>query len=306
MIRQSLPLILTALLGGLVGCDPVSNAADESASAYAEAPIENLHRVSGRVWSGGQPKPDDFRAIRDLGVTTVISVDGATPDLQHAHEAGLRYIHIPIGYDGISNEAAATLREALTSTDEPVYIHCHHGKHRGPAMAAIALMLEGEGDHSDAKTFMTLSGTSPGYTGLWRDVAAFNEAACSGIAVELHEVMPIDGFTDRMAQLDRTWDNIKLIEKAGWSVPPDHPDIDPPHEALMLLEHLREAAREVTPNEPFLARGQRADFDDMMAESEVAATVLHEALRSRDRDKATRAYRLLRSSCTDCHAEFRN
>src|SRR4051794_9961460 len=47
--------------------------------------IENLYRLEPRLYSGGQPEGDDgFSALRALGIRTIITVDGARPDLEAA------------------------------------------------------------------------------------------------------------------------------------------------------------------------------------------------------------------------------
>ena len=47
----------------------------------------------------------------------------------------------------------------------------------------------------------------------------------------------------RRIEIDNRWENLKHVRSAGWKGPADHPDIDPPHEALQLAEHYREAGR---------------------------------------------------------------
>ena len=41
----------------------------------------------------------------------------------------------PIGYDGVPREQALRMIKAVQVAKGPVYFHCHHGKHRGPAGA---------------------------------------------------------------------------------------------------------------------------------------------------------------------------
>src|SRR5262245_48501413 len=61
--------------------------------------LENLICVSERIYSGGQPQGEQaFQSLARLGVKTVVSVDGARPDVDAAHRNGLRYVHVPIGY----------------------------------------------------------------------------------------------------------------------------------------------------------------------------------------------------------------
>lgn len=76
-------------------------------AARAPKPIESgyLHNafvLTEKVISGGQPEDAAaFEELKKLGVKTIISVDGATPDVKLAKDHGMAYIHLPIGYDGV-------------------------------------------------------------------------------------------------------------------------------------------------------------------------------------------------------------
>src|SRR4051812_6205480 len=63
--------------------------------------IHNLFRLSPKLYTGSVPEGEaGFRSLRALGVRTLISVDGARPDVATARRFGLLYVHLPIGYDG--------------------------------------------------------------------------------------------------------------------------------------------------------------------------------------------------------------
>ena len=101
--------------------------------------LPNAYRLHPRVISGGQPEGEQaFARLKELGVKTVISVDGARPEVELARKYGLRYVHLPHGYDGVPDERASELAKAVRDLPGPVYIHCHHGKHRSPAAATVA------------------------------------------------------------------------------------------------------------------------------------------------------------------------
>jgi protein tyrosine phosphatase (PTP) superfamily phosphohydrolase (DUF442 family) len=98
------------------------------------AGLHNVYRITDKLMSGSSPDVDaGFKSLKELGVKTVISVDGAKPDIVHAHKYGLRYVHIPFGYDGIPRQQVLRLARAVRDLPGPIYIHCHHGVHRGPA-----------------------------------------------------------------------------------------------------------------------------------------------------------------------------
>ena len=64
--------------------------------------LENVYRLGPQLYSGGEPRGEEaFAALRALGIKTAISVDGATPDTETAQKFGIRYVHLPVGYDGI-------------------------------------------------------------------------------------------------------------------------------------------------------------------------------------------------------------
>src|SRR5262249_22723975 len=101
--------------------------------------IHNYHRWSEHLGQGGQPDADDgFASLARLGFRTVLSVDGSVPDIAAATRSGLKYVHVPVGYDGINADEQARIIKAVRDSDGPIFVHCHHGLHRGPAAAAIA------------------------------------------------------------------------------------------------------------------------------------------------------------------------
>ena len=95
---------------------------------------------------------------------------------------------------------------------------------------------------------------------------------------------------------------LKLVRKALWRQPPDHPDVDPPHEALQVLEGLVEMGRLDE------AREYPEDFREMLSASVSSARALEAALRSNpvDAKSADEAYARLKQSCNDCHTPYRN
>lgn len=258
-----------------------------------------LYRVSETLYSGGQPKSDEaFAQLKRLGIRTIVNVDGAKPDLERAKKYGLTYVHIPIGYDSVPVEASASMAKALKSNDGPFYIHCHHGRHRGPAMAAIAVQLETGCGPDGGLDVMRHTGTSTDYAGLWRDVRAFTLAQIAGLDPDLFEAVPVGTLATEMAAMDRIWDRIKWCEEADWTTPVDHPDVAPPHEALMLNERLHELVRLDNVLEDDLVSGLRA--------AEESAKQLHEALKGGDVSAANEHFAHLKKSCKTCHTKYRD
>lgn len=66
--------------------------------------------MTPHLYSGSGPDgPKAFASLARLGIKTIISVDGARPNVEAAKKSGLRYVHIPISYDGVPRERALQL-----------------------------------------------------------------------------------------------------------------------------------------------------------------------------------------------------
>jgi protein tyrosine phosphatase (PTP) superfamily phosphohydrolase (DUF442 family) len=261
--------------------------------------LENLLQVSGRIYSGGEPHGEAaFEAIAAMGVKTVISVDGARPDIEAARKHGLRYVHIPIGYDGVEDSAGRSLTRAARELKGPIYVHCHHGKHRGPAAAAVLCRADDGRGSDEALRILELAGTGKEYAGLWRDVAAYRLPAENAELPVLVEVAQVDSLTAAMAKIDRSFDNLKLCAAAGWKTPPDHPDIAPAQESTILRESLRESIRHLDP-------AAEEQMRTWLRQAEVQSGALERALLALQTDAAGAALKQLEMSCKQCHARYR-
>jgi protein tyrosine phosphatase (PTP) superfamily phosphohydrolase (DUF442 family) len=272
--------------------------------------LHNVLRLNAKLYSGSGPEGDEaFHSLQELGIKTVISVDGAKPDVERANTYGMRYVHIPIGYNGVPRAAALQLAKAVREMPGPIYIHCHHGKHRGPSAAAVALMCaDDQCTVSRALAVLEMAGTDPRYKGLFQSVREFQRPKADELAKvpdKLPEVVAMAGIVQAMVTIDHSWDNIKLVQSAGWKVPPDHPDIDPPHEALQLLEGFQEMRR--LPQ----VEQRPEDFRGWLSDAHAAAKDLEQLLRAVKEKRPINAgeadavFKKVSSACTQCHAKYR-
>ena len=280
-----------------------------SASAVESVPgrpgLENLFRVDAQLYSGGEPGEGGFASLKALGVTTVISVDGLPPDLDSARAAGMECIHIPIGYDGPGTDEVLKLAAAVRTRPGPVYVHCHHGKHRGPAAAAIAWQCRTGTVVTTARALelLTAAGTDPGYDGLFAAVRDFqmpDAAAVASAADRLVPAVEAQDLASAMAGMDRHWERVKAVAASGWVAPPGHPDLVPAREALMTLEGLREAKR--------LREDQPAEFRRLMEACIQSLVAIESGLRTGPVVPARldQARKSAAESCTACHRQFRD
>ena len=127
------------------------------------------------VYRGAAPiHQDEFRYLAKLGIKTIISVDRAQPDRKAADSAGLRYVHIPIGYGKMERDAELDFLKAVRILPGPFYVHCHGGKYRVGAMSAL-YRIAGEGwTHDSALQEMLSLGGKDTYPGLNYSVLTFD------------------------------------------------------------------------------------------------------------------------------------
>jgi protein tyrosine phosphatase (PTP) superfamily phosphohydrolase (DUF442 family) len=307
-MKRTIRLLLIGLLVLTgAGCQREQTTAAAPEPAPAEIKAEGLHnvfRITDKLLSGSSPDGDEgFRSLDALGVKTIISVDGAHPDLESAHKYGLHYVHLPIGYDGMTRQRALQIAKAVRDLPGLVYIHCHHGKHRGPAAAAAAhLCLDGKCTVDEAVAEMRRAGTDPRYTGLYEfpeSLARPTAQELDSVPADFPEAASVPDLVQIMVAIDGRWDNLKWVKEAGWKTPPDHPDLDPPHEALQLVEQFREASR-------LKESAQRSDeFRRWLATAEVDATELERALRL-DHAAADSSFAKVGAMCVQCHGKYRD
>jgi hypothetical protein len=189
-------------------------------------------------------------------------------------------------------------------------VHCHHGQHRGPTAAALCGLALEAWTTEQAVAWLEQAGTAPIYRGLYTCVRAFvppSAEELEGVGTELPEQAPVPALVELMVKVDQRWDRLRAAQKAGLKVPPDHPDIDPPHEARQLAELFRESQR--LPE----ALAQGNPFRTAAAAAERDATALEAALRNvaeeptpENRKVADAALRVIGMRCTNCHARFRD
>lgn len=285
-------------------------AADNWKPQKLDAPhLPNAYRLHEKVLSGGQPEGDAaFQELQALGVKTVISVDGARPDVDLAKKYGLRYVHLPHGYDGVPEQRVKELARAVRDLPGPVYIHCHHGKHRSPAAATVACVSTGLLSSSQALVVLKAAGTSEHYRGLY-------QSAESARLLESHlldeltggfpEIAALPPMAEAMVSIEHHFDHLKKFAAGNWKLDPEHPALTPAHEALLLREQYTELLRTDE------VRKKPEEYQRILRDGEAAALELESLLRNESPDnmtakKAAAVFSVLTLGCSACHKTFRD
>lgn len=276
------------------------------------AHLPNLIRIHQRVISGGLPEGDEaFQELRELGIRTIISVDGARPDVERAAKFGLRYVHLPHSYDGIPESRIAELAKAVRELESPIYIHCHHGKHRSPAAAAVACVGAGLIPPSMARPILTLAGTGSNYRGLYQSAESarrIDDRILSGLRAEFPETAVIPPMAEAMVALEHTHDRLKILSALDWQTPNDDPGNEAAHEALLLREHFAEMLR--MDSVAHGDAGQKQAFINALQlsqEFESGLTSWMDRGKPADERTALRtAFEKIGKNCSACHRETRD
>ena len=270
--------------------------------------LPNCFEVAPGIYSGGQPDgAKGFKQLSRMGIQTVISVDGARPHVQLAEQFDLKYVHLPHGYDGISEHHAAKLAKAVGDLDGPIYIHCHHGKHRSPAAVAVACIGLGMLTTEQGQQFLHDAGTSKHYKGLYRSVAQaerIDEQALNQMEVDLPSISPPSQLVDSMVSAEKHFDALVRFAANDWQPLSEHPDLDAAHEALLLMEQFAELLRtETYPG---------SEYVTLLERSKQSSQELHELLNDSSEHanfqvlRAGELVNAIKQDCRSCHRQFRD
>ncbi len=132
-------LILSLLWITSTQADALSNTA---ATHGFHTPTENLV-------TGGQPSREELAALKEAGVTKVISLRGPDEvvpfDPQAEAEAlGMEYVSLPIsGAADVTAENARALHQLLLEEDT-VFLHCASGNRVGALLAIATHQIDGK------------------------------------------------------------------------------------------------------------------------------------------------------------------
>jgi protein tyrosine phosphatase (PTP) superfamily phosphohydrolase (DUF442 family) len=273
--------------------------------------LHNVYRLSDNIVSGSEPHGEEaIRKIAEMGVKTILSVDGKVPDQATAAKYGLKYVHVPIQYAGIEEGELARIAKTFREQEGPFYVHCFHGKHRGPAGAAVGrLVLDGAPRDQALAEMRQWCGTSEKYEGLYEVIASGampTGETTTGLEWDFPSAQPLGGFRQAMVEVTRVFDHLKPLYKLKWEPDPEHPDLDALNEAEKLAGLLRRMA------ELDEVKERPEDFRTYVADSVAACGSLVEQLRAvkagteSSREPALKSFRTIHQNCTLCHAVYRN
>src|SRR5689334_4635906 len=137
-IRKFSPAIF-ALLALVFTISPAASA--KRNDKFPNVKIKNFGQMDERFFRGARPKDEDYQALAQLGVKTIIDLtDNSREYEQPAVEAaGLRYVNIPM--EDKSYPSMDQINQFLKVVDDPstgkFFVHCAGGRHRTGVVGAV-------------------------------------------------------------------------------------------------------------------------------------------------------------------------
>lgn len=128
--------------------------------------IGNFGKMDDNLYRGAQPKPDDYRALADLGIKTIVDLRNDPKDYEKAAATslGIKYVNIPMsGWRSPKDEDIAQfLKITLDPASGPIFVHCKLGIHRTGVAGAVYRFNKYDWDYPRAYAEMKEYRFSPG------------------------------------------------------------------------------------------------------------------------------------------------
>jgi tyrosine-protein phosphatase SIW14 len=142
----------------------VAQAAQRDASATR---VTNFGCINEKLYRGAQPKGSDYQDLAALGVKTIIDLqqDGERDEQQRVEAAGMKFFRIGLSDSSwpAPEQAAQFIKLVNDPANQPVFIHCHGGRHRAGIMTAIYRMTHDGWDADRAYAEMKQYGFEKGF-----------------------------------------------------------------------------------------------------------------------------------------------
>jgi len=308
------PILLATVIDSATICPITPKAsASKSKTLPGKTPtkfLPNVVQVHRDVYSGGLPLGENaFEELRALGIQTIISVDGITPDVVSAKVRQMRYVHLPHSYDGVPPSRVLEIAKTIRDLPKPIYIHCHHGLHRSPAAASAGCVAAGLIRSEDSLSILKLAGTDKNYVGLYASVQAvvFEPTRdWNQVRSDFPSISPLPPIAEAMVSIDQTFQNVQssLADSDNDSAC-KLSSIS--HDLLMLRELYSELLRDRKAIEDSDFSKHLNNGLKILDSIILVDTPIHsQAIETSAQNHMTSMLKLLKQNCVTCHQVFRN
>ena len=123
--------------------------------------IKNFGRINENFYRGAQPQQRDIGDLAALGIKSVIDLqqEGESQEQAWVEGAGMKFFRVGLSDQSspAPDKAEQFLKIVSDPANQPVFIHCHGGRHRAGAMTAIYRMTQDGWDadraYAEMKTY---------------------------------------------------------------------------------------------------------------------------------------------------------
>ena len=272
--------------------------------------LPNVIQIHKDVYSGGLPLGESaFDELRSLGIQTIMSVDGVTPDVVSAETHQMRYVHLPHGYDGVPPKRVLEIAKTIRDLPKPIYIHCHHGLHRSPAAASAGCVAAGLIRSEDSLAILQLAGTGKNYVGLYASVQEVEfepNRNWNEIRFDFPSISPVPPIASAMVSIDQTF---QRFESSLASSDNDSASglSNSNHDLLMLRELYSELLRDHKAiGDPLFYDKVNNGLKIIDSMIPVDSSIISQATETNALDQSASMFKLLKQNCIACHQVFRD
>lgn len=143
----------------------VAQAAQRDASSRIR--VDNFGCINEKFYRGAQPTGSDYKDLAALGIKTIVDLqqDGERNEQQMVEGAGMKFYRIGLSDSSwpSAEKAEQFIKIVNDPANQPVFIHCHGGRHRAGIMTAIYRMTHDGWDADRAYAEMKQYGFDKGF-----------------------------------------------------------------------------------------------------------------------------------------------
>jgi len=152
---------------------PADNETSNRSASWAQPMniegVPNLYKVSDTLYRSAQPTAAGFKALKEMGIKTIVNLRSFHSDRDEIGDTGLAYEHIYMkAWHPEEKEVVRFLRIVTNSKRTPVLVHCQHGADRTGTMSAIYRIVAQGWSKQEAVHEMTQGGF--GFHAVWENL----------------------------------------------------------------------------------------------------------------------------------------
>lgn len=135
--------------------------------ASSKIRVNNFGCINEKFYRGAQPEDSDYKDLAALGIKTIIDLqqNGERNEQRMVEAAGMKFYRIGLSDTSwpSADKAEQFIKIVNDPANQPVFIHCHGGRHRAGIMTAIYRMHHDGWDADRAYAEMKQYGFDKGF-----------------------------------------------------------------------------------------------------------------------------------------------